>query len=107
MTRLEKEYMKFMATTGIVNMNIKNDTPQGLKSRFLDHWYPLYQMGFCGHFMCIGTISNIVIHGNQNVLQRNGPVLTPSLLALMSGESQMSFCKAGAKLAWINAYFFL
>jgi len=27
--------MKFMAPTSIVNMNIKNNTPQGLKSRFL------------------------------------------------------------------------
>jgi hypothetical protein len=34
MTRLKK-YIKFMAPTGIVNMNIKNDTPQGIKSRFL------------------------------------------------------------------------
>jgi hypothetical protein len=35
MTRLEKKYVKCMAPTGIVNMNIKNYTPQGLKSRFL------------------------------------------------------------------------
>jgi len=57
--------------------------------------------------LCAQTLSNSDIHGNQNVLQINGPVLTPTILALMPGKSEMPFCKAGAKLARINAYFFL
>ena len=102
MTRLEKKYIKVMAPTGIVNMIPHRELNPGS----LHHWYPLYQVGFVD-ILCAQALSNSDIHGNQNVLQRNGPVLTPTVLALMPGKSHMPFCKAGAKLAWINAYFFL
>lgn len=106
MTRLEKKYMKFMTPIGIVKMNIKNDTPQGFKSRFLAPLVSSTKWAFVD-ILCAQTLSNSDIHGNQHVLQRNGPVLTPTILALMPGKSQKLFCKAGANLARINAYFFL